>query len=601
MRKNIYVKSVLAALLMTVVSCEPEMDFINPSTENINSYYNTKEHLTYAVNGAYNIMQRMGAWARCMPMILDIRSDEYVYSPDAAGIEIFVVQISSHTIPADCEATTQAFGSIYVLQYAANLALEKLQENQDGAFDLDKPDDKALYDRLMGEAYFLRGLSRFYLTFIWGDEIPDRDYTSTGGDDFYMSPSEPGVIYGRIVGDFKKAEELLPVRSVVYANPADIGRATKGAAQAFLAKTYMARPLLDGTAGPGSAEWELAKAELKKIIDSGEYELVNNYRDNTSEDNENNKESLFEVQFCRSYDATGDSPWSDMQFGSFRTGQNTWRQIEMTTPRTTGRWCYAIPSLALYNEFERDNQGKIIDPRAYQGLWIPDGPKFNFLNSGWGDYTIMFDNPTWQGKWFGTRKFGTDEQAPIDARFSGINERMIRYADILLMYAECCIETGDNATALQYINKVRTRANNQMINPTEADAHMFYATGQGRLPAGEDLIAAAPVLGQVKEDNGNVIIPGFQINTVRRLLKHEYSAELYLEGWRFFNLLRWYNNPNDPDASVILTNLAEKYKMQDEQIGTTVGVSFDYTRHRLAPIPANELQTNPAIKGNPAN
>jgi hypothetical protein len=578
------------------------MDFENPATESVTSYYNTKEHLVYAVNGAYNIMQRMGAWARFMPMILDIRSDEYVYSPDAAGIEIFVVQLSSFNVPADCEATTQAFGAIYVLQYASNLALEKLQENQDGAFDLNAPQDQALHNRLMGEAYFLRGLSRFYLTFIWGDEIPDRSYTSTGGDDFYAPPAQPGALYEGIISDFKQAEALLPPRSALYADPANTGRATRGAAQAYLAKTYLARPILDSSAGPGSAEWAEAKAVLKRLIDSGEYALVNNYRDNASEDNENNAESIFEVQFSRSWDVTGDSPWADMQFGAYRTGSNTWRQIEMTSPRTTGRWCYAAPSLALYHEFERDAEGHIIDPRAYQGLWIPGGPKFRFQNSeAWEGYEVMFDNPFWQGRWFGTRKFGTDVQDPKDARFSGINERLLRYADALLMYAECCIETGDEATALSYINQVRERANNQMTAPTEADAHLFYATRRGSLPSAEALLALAPTLGSVSDAGGAVVVPGTSINSLRRLLKHEYSAELYVEGWRFFNLLRWHNNPNDPDAPGILNNLVNKHRMQALQMGITGGIAFDYTKHRLAPIPSNELQTNPAMRGNLAN
>jgi hypothetical protein len=601
---KLYTGAILAAGMLTLVSCEPEMDFVNPETENVYTYYNSKEHLIYSVNGAYNIMQRLGLWSRCMPFILNVRSDEYVYTAGAAAGELFTVQLSSYSTPADNEATTQAYGGLYVLQYAANLALEKLEENQDEAFDLNNPSDKSLHTRLLGEAYFLRGLSRFYLAFLWGDEVPDREYTTTGGDDFYAIPAEPGIIYTRMIDDFKKAADLLPPRSQVYADPADIGRATKGTAHAFLAKAYIARPLLDGTAGPGTAEWELAKVELKKIIDSGEYRLVNNYRDNTSEDNENNEESVFEVQFCRSLDVMADAPWNDFQYGAYKSGQNTWRQQEMTTPNTTGRWWNVAPSLALYNEFERDESGNIIDPRAYQGLWIPNGARFKMNTGEWVDYEGIFKGEyylPWLGKWFGTRKFGTDDQDASNPMFGGINERLIRYADILLMYAECCLETGDETSALQYINLVRERANNQLSNPSEADAHLFYASGKGKLPAAETLLAAAPTLGTVTDNSGSVIIPGIAINSVRRLLKHEYSTELYLEGWRFFNLLRWYNNPQDPDASSVLNNLVKKYEVQSMQMGVTGGVPFNYDKHRLVPIPTNELQTNPNMRGNAAN
>ena len=85
-----------------------------------------------------------------------------------------------------------------------------------------------------------------------------------------------------------------------YEGTENEGRATKGSALAFLAKTYMARPILDGTAKAGDAEWALAKDVLWRIIDSHQYSLMDNYRDNATEDNENNAESLFEVQFCQS-------------------------------------------------------------------------------------------------------------------------------------------------------------------------------------------------------------------------------------------------------------------------------------------------------------
>ena len=69
-----YMGICLGSLLMTMSSCEPDMDFNNPSADNEATYYNTKEHLTYAVNGAYNILQRAGGWARWMPFMLNARS-----------------------------------------------------------------------------------------------------------------------------------------------------------------------------------------------------------------------------------------------------------------------------------------------------------------------------------------------------------------------------------------------------------------------------------------------------------------------------------------------------------------------------------------------
>jgi hypothetical protein len=594
--------ALLAVAGFGMTGCQPEMDFYHPVNPSEDNYYNTQERLVYAVNGAYNILQRGGGWARIMPFILNNRSDEFVFTAGAAGGEPQSVELSAYTVDGEGGFMVGGYQDMYVLQYAANFALKKLEENQGGAFNPDDPADKKLYDRLRGEAIFLRGLSRFYLCMLWGDAIVDRS-TVPAAEDYMSAPAAPGEIYQNMIADFQTAADLLPVRSEVYANAKDVGRATKGSALGYLAKAYMGRPILDGTVNAGSAEWALAKEVLKTIIDSGEYDLVTNYRDNSSEDNENNKESLFEVQFSQSQETQGFNPAANSDQNDWvYTGQNTMRQLEMSISNKTNCWWNSMPSVALYNEFERGADGKIIDPRAYLGLWIPDGASWKGQDGTPWPYTRIFgdDYTVRQGKWFATRKYGYDWWQS-DPNKSGINDRLLRYADILLMYAECCIETGDEATALTYINKVRDRANNQ-VPSTEADAGLFYTTGSGTLPSAEELIAAAPTLGKVTAArDGSVILPGTTVNTVRRLLKHEYSAELYLDGWRFYNLMRWHNNPNDPDASTILVSLEKKYLVQIEQTELSGAIAFDYDKHKILPIPSRELSSNPNMKPNVAN
>lgn len=603
-----YMSVCLGTALMSLSACQPNMDFVNPSADSDMNYYNTQEHLVYAVNGAYNMLQRGGGWARWMPFMLNARSDEYVYTSGAAAGEPETARLSQYNVNADLASMSATYQDLYILQYAANLALEKLAINQDGAFDLNDADDKALYDRLHGEAIFLRGLSRFYLVYFWGDEIPDRDYTTTGGDDYLLPPAEPGQIYQNMVQDFKDAAELLPERSQMYADSQNQGRATKGSALAFLAKAYMARPILDGTAGAGDAEWASAKEILWQIIDSGEYDLMDNYRDNATEDNENNKESLFEVQFCQSTETNGFNPAAPGDINSWVvTGQNTIRELEMTAPNSTegGRWWNGMPSLAIYNEFERSaTSGDIIDPRAFLGMYIPGGCNFLGKSGNWVPYEQLFAGGTfeeWRGKWFGCRKYSLDQAREVEQ--SGINDRLIRYADILLMYAECLLEVdNDEATAKQYIQKVRDRANRNTVaqNTTNADLGMAYLNG-GTLPTVDQLLSEQPVVGRVVGDDGTVICEGMKLNTVRRILKHEYSVELYWEGWRFFNLMRWYNNPNDPDHESMLDNLKRKNDLQVAQTGLTGTQAFDYARHLRVPIPSTELSTNTNMHGNSAN
>lgn len=463
-----YMRICLGTALISLTACQPDMDFTNPSADSEANYYNTKEHLTYAVNGAYNMLQRGGGWARWMPFMLNARSDEYVFTSGAQAGEPETARLAMYTANADLGSLSATYQDLYTMQYAANLALEKLEINQDGAFDLNNTEDKALYDRLRGEAIFLRGLSRFYLVYFWGDEIPDRSYvTKTDGSDYLLPPAAPGEIYKNMVKDFKDAADLLPWH---HTNPDDNGRATKGSALAFLAKTYMGRPILDGTAKAGDADWAAAKEVLEQII--GKYDLMPNYRDNFTDQKENNIESLFEVQFCESRETAGFNPAAPGDINSWvTTGQNTMRIIEITAPNSavSTRWWNGMPSLAIYNEFERDDYGNIIDPRAFYGMYIPNGCDFGGkdLNSDnvnapviWIGYDKLFYNwdndkqvdtfAEWRGKWFGCRKYSKD-QYEADLR-SGINDRLIRYSDILLMYAECCLEAdNDEAKAKEYI------------------------------------------------------------------------------------------------------------------------------------------------------
>ena len=617
-----YMRICLGTALISLTACQPDMDFTNPSADSEANYYNTKEHLTYAVNGAYNMLQRGGGWARWMPFMLNARSDEYVFTSGAQAGEPETARLAMYTANADLGSLSATYQDLYTMQYAANLALEKLKINQDGAFDLNNTEDKALYDRLRGEAIFLRGLSRFYLVYFWGDEIPDRSYvTKTDGSDYLLPPAAPGEIYKNMVQDFKDAADLLPWH---HTNPDDNGRATRGSALAFLAKTYMGRPILDGTAKAGDADWAAAKDVLRKIIKSKQYELMPNYRDNFTDQNENNIESLFEVQFCESRETAGFNPAAPGDINSWvTTGQNTMRIIEITAPNSavSTRWWNGMPSLAIYNEFERDDYGNIIDPRAFYGMYIPNGCDFGGkdLDSDnvnapviWIGYDKLFYNwdedkkvdtfAEWRGKWFGCRKYSKD-QYEADLR-SGINDRLIRYADILLMYAECCIETeGENSLeARYYINEVRKRATNNTVaeNNTLADKGKPYLSFNA-LPDVDELIADHPTVGEVKGEDGTIICKGMEINSLRRALKHEYSVELYWEGWRFFNLMRWYNNPNDPDQSIVLDNLKNKNALQVEQTNLTGTQVFDYSRHLRLPIPSTELSTNTNMHGNSAN
>ena len=104
-----YMRICLGTALISMPACQPDMDFTNPSADSEANYYNTKEHLTYAVNGAYNMLQRGGGWARWMPIMLNARSDEYVFTsgaqavePDTASLDMYSCYLSGLVHYAVC-------------------------------------------------------------------------------------------------------------------------------------------------------------------------------------------------------------------------------------------------------------------------------------------------------------------------------------------------------------------------------------------------------------------------------------------------------------------------------------------------------------------
>ncbi|MGD9994429.1 MAG: RagB/SusD family nutrient uptake outer membrane protein [Salinivirgaceae bacterium] len=564
-------------------SCVPDMDLVDPNKITTESFYQTEDELIGAVNGAYNILQRSGGWGRYMFYAINGKGDDFTFTFKASAGMKEVPPMCNYTITADNRIPTMVYENMYVMIYAANLAIEKIQE-------ADQVENTALKNRLLGEAYFLRGLAYFYLTMNFGDEIPYRDQTPQSEDDYFLGPLEKGKMFDYIVANFKLAESLLPQRSVMYADPANVGRATKGSAQAFLAKAYIYKPILKWGSADNQSDWDAAKIVLKSIIDSAEYELMYNYRDNHTEQFENNKESLFEVQFYNNETGGFNDVVSEDYIEDWgQSDQSTWRQQEvgmMDAGGDNSTWWNMQPTVHLYNEFERNGTDSIIDSRYAMSMWGPDGARYQKVAGGrWTSYTSWLSgaNAIHQGEWFGTRKYCGDV-ATTDWE-TGINDRLIRYSDILLMYAECLLETSDPIGAATYINMVRARSNHN-LNITEdgADSRMLYAVQEGILPTVEDLIAAAPT------------INGVVINNLHRALRHERAVELFAEGWRFFDLLRWSVTPSHQGDNVL-------EPLRNKELDSEGNLLYGYSdnKNEFMPIPATELAINNKMRGNIAN
>lgn len=393
------------------------------------------------------------------------------------------------------------------------------------------PANKTRYE---AEAKFLRAYFYFILATNWGTP-PVITEAIEVYEDALVSNSQPGEIWDLIVSDLQFAKANLPA---TY-NAANTGRVTSGAATAMLGKTYLYRAQwLNRT-----QDYALAIAELDAVVASNRYSLVANYGHNFSPGHENNAESLFEVQF---------SP------GDF----NTWLATDFGTPGNqnvgfpgSARMVVMRPSCGPTNVCapgaNSSGYGNVATSPSIMAAVPADDPRRRniFFMNGDPYYASTF-NSAWSATGSTPAKYValTPPNAfPPNSDYN--NDRVIRYADVLLMLAEArLLGNNDVAGAATLINQVRRRA-----DPTEA-----------------------------------IVIP--RPNNVTReqmfqWLMLERRIELAYEGHRYNDLVRWHR------AGLINIDT-------DIDFGTSAANAGWQTKHLLKPIPQRDLDLNNALVQN---
>lgn len=264
--------------------------------------------------------------------------------------------------------------------------------------------DENYKNRLIAEAKFLRALHYFWLVRMFGD-VPLQHI-----DLLNRAPEEE--VYAFIEQDLLDAIEALPNKSE-YAT-GDLGRATKGAAQALLSKVYL---YLE--------QWEDARNYADMVISSGEYSLEPDYEDIWREYSENGVESIFEVQARGEQIAHGVNQYSQTQ-----------------SPRGTGGWGWGfnVPAEDLLNAFNNEEDSIRRDATImFRGETLWDGR----------EVSESAENPMYNEKAYSSANLGTSD--------GDKNVRILRFAEILLIHAEAANELGDANTALSSLNQVRNR------------------------------------------------------------------------------------------------------------------------------------------------
>lgn len=439
MRRNINILIAIVLLgIAVVVACNKRLNTFDQNNPTIDSYFKTAAELRNGVNAAYSTLRSGNLAGREWFFTHDMRGSET--APGGAQLEQPRAELLKQPAPAPSNSVmTSVWTGAYQMINRTNVVISK---------GPGVTDDIAARDVIVGEAKFLRAWAYFELVSMWGD-VPlytEPATTATG----YKGKSQAADVYALIISDLTDAAAKLP----------DIqskdGRATKDAANALLGKVQMQK-----------GDYGAAKTALLPLV--GKYTLTDNFLDNFDGDillgsvdlgkgHEFNSESIFEVVFV-------DKGNNDFNWGY--TGEGPTAQGTTMRSQEYGIvWGNVIPSDAILNEFEAG------DPRY----------KFTFFESG---DSIMTNRSTQVGKTLTEngmnvassihngvtqkrvyRKYSILDWTNDQFHPDGINQRILRYAEVLLNLAECEAEVGTPAQAAFYINKVRGRKSVNMPGVT---------------------------------------------------------------------------------------------------------------------------------------
>ena len=514
--------SFLLLAIMLIAGCDKKVQLSDPNNLTNNDYWKTEEQAFGGSTAMYNALIVDGTYMRSFPGLTDSRGDDF--TGDSPWTDL--VLTGQFIIPSTSAPVQWIWRDFYLLVDRANQVLENV-----GAMDATvlNADKKA---RILGQAYFLRGLAYYNLatTFKIVPVITKHAQTKT---DFYPSTATEDVLWNQIYADLTAAEAGLPVSYDAVDGPdrGNKGRATKGAAAGLLGKAYLFRK-----------DYAKAATQLEKFINGplkNVYSLVPNYRDNFKDGPafENNAESLFEVQFMESGGSVDN--WCCEPSANWRQ----WTAVSITYAMDGKGFSDYLPTRWIYNEFKQEKTvaGKS-DPRLLATIASYE-PADNSITAYGGPWTNPLTN-------IYPRKYTNDGLGKLfeTTQGSGINYRVLRYADILLMYAEALNELNRTAEAYPFIQLVRTRASLA------------------------DLATVKPNMTQAQ---------------MRDQLAHERALEFSIEGQRINDIIRWgwLYNP---------TKLAE-LKTHDPDFNSWKA------GHEYLPIPQSELDVNKNLSPNPAN
>lgn len=584
-----------AGTMTLTTSCEDQLDIEQKGVISSDNFYQTDDDAEAALVAAYegfmcNVVGRNhdgGGPGIYTPykIITNMCGDDVLYASGNYGDHEFSGMLNEFRYDTEAEVLKFMYTGLYLSVYTCNLVTDHFQNAA----------DTPVKKRCVAEARVLRAFDYFMLANLW-DNPPFVDHVLGGTDLPYncnKDPEHPMDHKQLIQWVAKECEEAaadLDERKGTDDKDGAV-KVTKGFAWALAGKAYLF-----------AGEYDKAKTALKKVIDSGKYALVpgDRYIDNFHIEGDGNEEKVFEINF--EYNA-GKGAWAGMIQRSSWMESNAWNWRAgnfVKSPQSVysgidGWGGLGVPQWFGDEFYANDGDSyrlkatlKHIDDAVYKMEYADPAlnamsveEKMKSKKVGINDPVQgLYDNSFWLAFKQVIRKADTDG-AKYGDNIRLNNYVVMRYAEVLLNYAEACLNTGDQSEAKKYINMIQERAGSKTISET------------------------------VDMD----------------VLKKEKSYELWLEGCRWFDVMRWKDAKAierlknvGSDCPHVFDKLFRAPKADDRKVtwehGTEANsrfytvstsaakdagfdVGFKEGKHEFFPYPQTVKDKNPNLEQNP--
>lgn len=475
--------------------CSDFLDESDPSNFTVENYFTKPEHARSSVNAIYANLR--------VPMGSGFGGGTWMMTEFATGLAATDLgqAVNSYFVKDLRNTSDNGYGQSYWQFYYKGIANANLSIAKIPGISMDAAEAK----RLMGEAYFLRAFYYFNLVQMFGNIPLILDPVDLQSEQLRPSAAAPEEVYNRIVEDLKTAEAAgLPITDVS-------GKVSTGAVKSLLAKVYLT--MAGYPLQKGAAYYDLAAKKAEEVIDSKQFKLFASYDDLHNPAKKNVEENIFMIQF------------------KTQILPSNW-QVSII-PYNKNISAYSDETGGIYSTGDFVKSYEAGDLRAKEKQFFFT----KFTNES--DRTKEVD----LGGYFIYKHF--DNVAQTSSANSDLNWSVIRYADVLLMYAEAFNEVGGpSAKAYEAVNAIRTRA---------------------QLPA----------------------LAGLTKDTFREAVWAERWHELCFENITWFDMAR----------------LRKAYNVTTKKFDNYVGHKFSYgptltERELLFPIPTPEIRNNTNLKQN---